>query len=479
MNRAETAASDGSATTAPAGDKAAGRSPMSEVDHAALARHEHFIPVTKAALVDRLTASDNWGDEETRREARRFFRYLDYWRLQTYTARLLDLQQDYETFSPDSDLLITRTFSDAEKNRMQHRVLTDVRYILTHANYTFVDPTNVHNILSKESFYGLDLHVDLDAFEELVIAYRGATHLTAERRKLSKFLRKEEFEVPIFRRLFVLFKLKSDERRIADLMQTSGMDRRKAQRFVKHRRRQLPKAMRDGSIYMKLFKNLPRSDLEMIFPNTEIKFKTWDKLKLGLTGSGALGAGAFGAAGKIALLASSPFVAIGAILGLGGVAFRQAMNFSNQRQKYMVVMAQNLYFHSMADNRSVLSKLAERAAEEDFKEEILLYGVLAKEHANRRDLPAIDKAIEKYLQTKFGAELDFDVKEALERLLADGVVTEDADGNLAALPPSKAAVLIDSHWDLFLDRLPDPAARDGTEAADDLVNRPDLGARAA
>lgn len=296
---------------------------------------------------------------------------------------------------------------------------------------------------------------------------------------MSKFLRKEEFEVPIFRRLFVLFKLKTDERRIADLMQKSGVDRKQAERFVKRRRRHLPKAMRDGNIYMKLFKNLPRSDIEMVFPNTEIKFKTLDKLKLGLTGGGALGAGMFGAAGKIALLASSPLVAIGAMLGLGGVAFRQAMNFSNQRQKYMVVMAQNLYFHSMADNRSVLSKLVERAAEEDFKEEILLYGVLAKETANRRDLPAIDVAIEAYLKTKFGLDLNFDVAEALERLIADGIVREDADGNLTALPPDQATRLIDEHWDAFLDRLPDPSASNGIEAIGIMENGMDRGARAA
>ena len=466
----------------------AGRSEVSQpgtanapprLDQAALARQEHFIPVTKAALVDRLTAPGAWDSDEQSRAARRFFRYLDYWRYQTYTARLLELQQDYEVFSPDSVLLVTKTYSDAEKAVKKQRVVSDIRYVLTHANYTFVEPQDVQVILTKESFYGLDLHVDLDAFEELMIAYRGATSLTAERRKLSKFLRKEEFDVPIFRRLFVMFKLKTDEHRIADLMQKTGFSHKKAARVVRRLRKKLPKAMRDGNIYMKLFKNLPRSDLEMIFPNTQIKFKRWDKLKLGVTGSGALGAGAFGAAGKIAMLTTSPLMAVVAIAGLGGVAFRQAMNFSNQRQKYMVVMAQNLYFHSMADNRSVLSKLAERAAEEDFKEEILLYAVLAKETANRRDLPLIDRAIENFLLSKFGVELDFDVEEALERLLAEGLVTEEANGDLTTLPPDKAALHIDGHWDLFLDRLPDLPPGETYEIPDGGFGTTTTGAKAA
>ncbi len=78
-----------------------------------------------------------------------------------------------------------------------------------------------------------------------------------------------------------------------------------------------------------------------------------------------------------------------ALAGLGGVAVRQATAFINQRNRYMVVMARNLYFHSMADNRGVVTLLADRAAEEDFKEEMLLYCVLAKEAGQRR---AISKA---------------------------------------------------------------------------------------
>ncbi len=127
-------------------------------------------------------------------------------------------------------------------------------------------------------------------------------------------------------------------------------------------------------------------------------------------------------------------MAAGAAIGLGGIAFRQAVNFINQKQRYMVVMAQNLYFHSMADNRGVMIKLADRAAEEDIKEEVLLYSVLAKEQAKRSDLPAIDAAIEQYLTTSFGVNVDFDLEDALGRLIADGLVAEAPDG---AFPPCR------------------------------------------
>ncbi len=225
----------------------------------------------------------------------------------------------------------------------------------------------------------------------------------------------------------------------------------------------MPPEVRDDNIYMKLFKNIPRSDLEMVFPNTQVRFRLFDKLWLGATASGGLGLGAVGAAGKLALLATNPFAAMGAVVGLGGVAFRQATNFMNQKQRYMVVMAQNLYFHSMADNRGVMLKLAARAAEEDIKEEMLLYSVLAKERARRQDLPDIDTAIEQYLGASFGVSVDFDIPDALSRLIADGIVTESSDGTLSTLPPREAALHIDRKWDLFLDELPEPVSAEGME----------------
>jgi hypothetical protein len=223
---------------------------------------------------------------------------------------------------------------------------------------------------------------------------------------------------------------------------------------------------------MKLFKNMPRADLEMIFPNTRVLFRLWDKIKLAITGGAGLGVGVVGAAGKLAVAASNPATAAGAVVGLGGIAFRQAMSFVNQRQRYMVIMAQNLYFHAMADNRGVMIKLADRAAEEDVKEEMLLYSVLAKEKVNRRDLNSVDEAIERYLANTFGVTVDFDDTDALSRLIRDGLVTEAPDGTLVTLPPREAALHIDRRWDEVLNNLPDLIERAGTEVEQTTANGP-------
>jgi uncharacterized protein DUF3754 len=425
-------------------------------------RREKFLPVTRHALLDRLTESKLWAGDDAR-WARRFMRYLDYWRRHSYAVKLLDLEQTYEPFSPDSDLLHTRKFNAEERAVMQKRLVAQMSDLLEQGNFTPVDPANVHFILTADSAYGLDLQVDLDAFEEILIYYRGATTLTERRRDIRKgYMGWREVRIPVFQRLFLLFKLKPFEMRVQEVMQERKIDRKEAERLVRQQRGLLPVTVSSDFIYLKLFKNLPRSDVEMIFPNTKVRFRLFDKIKFGVTAGSGLGMGAVGTATKLAV-ASNPYTLVAAVAGLGGIAIRQASNFINQRNRYMVVLAQNLYFHAMADNRGVMTLLADRAAEEDIKEEMLLYSVLAKERVNVADLRQVDEAIEQYLKKAFGIDVDFDVDDALERLKEEGIVNELADGTLETLPPCEAALHIDKIWDTCLDNLPDMVVQEGRE----------------
>jgi len=426
-------------------------------------RREKFLPLTRYALMDRLTLDKSWPEGDAV-QARRFMRYLDYWRRHSYSAELLDLEQTYEPFSPDSDLLTTRAFQVDEKQAMQKRLVEQMSHLLEQANFERIHPDDVKIILTKDSHYGLDLQVDLHAFEEILIYYRGAASVTERRRSVKKlYLWHEEIEIPIFQRLFILFKLKPSEVRIREVMAQQRVERKEAERIIKRLRGALPAAVKSDFVYMKLFKNIPRSDVEMIFPNTKVRFRLFDKIKFGVTASSGLGMGMFGTVGKVALVSTNPIALVGALAGLGGVAARQASNFINQRNRYMVVMAQNLYFHAVADNRGVMILLADRAAEEDVKEDMLLYSVLAKERVNIRDLKAVDEAIEQYLLDTFDLTVNFDVEDALRRLLEDGIVKQLSDGTLETLPPRQAALRIDQLWDACLDQLPDPLRREGEE----------------
>ncbi|NJO24243.1 MAG: DUF3754 domain-containing protein [Sphingomonadales bacterium] len=420
---------------------------------AALAR-EKFLPVTRHALMDRLTQPGLWPNGDAT-QARRFMRYLDYWRRHSYTIKLLDLEQTYEPFSPDTDLLHTRTFSPEERQGMQRRLVARMSELLEQANFTRVNPEAFHVILTKESHYGLDLQVDIRAFEEVLIYYRGATTITERHRDYRKaYLGWRETKVPVFQRLCIMFKLKPFDVRVREVMQERKVDSKEAEGIVKRLRKLLPGTVSSDYVYIKLFKNMPRSDVEMIFPNTKVQFRLFDKVKFGVTAGSGLGVGAVGTISKIAV-ASNPYTLVMALAGLGGVAARQASNFINQRNRYMVVMARNLYFHSMADNRGVMTLLADRAAEEDIKEEMLLYSVLARRQVNIRDLKTVDNEIEQYLLQTFGIDVNFDDEDALKRLKQEGIVTELEDGTLQVLQPQDACARIDKLWDACLDQLPD------------------------
>lgn len=447
---------------APAADAAdiARMDPHSE--EAASLRREKFLPVTRHALLDRLTAAHLWPSGDAH-DARRFIRYLDYWRRHSYAMRLVDIDATYEPFSPDSDLLHTRKYTAEERAVMQKRLVQQMCDLLVQGNFTEVDASCVHLVLTKNSHYGLDLHVDLKAFEEIKIFYRGATTITERRRDIRKaYIGWREVRIPVFQRLFLLFKLKPFDVRVREVMDEQKIDRKEAETIVRKARGLLPQTVSSDYVYMKLFKNMPRSDVEMIFPNTKVRFRLFDKIKFGVTAGGGVGVGVVGTATKIAV-ASNPYTLMGALAGLGGVAVRQASAFIHQRNRYMVVLAQNLYFHAMADNHGVITTMADRAAEEDVKEEMLLYSVLAKERVNIRDLKEVDQAIEDYLKQTFGVDVDFDVSEALERLKAEGIVAEAADGTLTTLAPHEAVRRIDELWDRSLDDLPDILREEGIE----------------
>jgi hypothetical protein len=416
---------------------------------------EKFLPVTRHALLDRLTVPDLWpkGDHV---QTRRFLRYLDYWRRHGYSAKLLDLEQLYEPFSPDTDMLQTRTFSDRERHAMQRRLVACMAELLTQGNFTRIAPEEFHIILTKDSHYGLDLKVDTDAFEELLIFYRGATTITERRRDIRKaYMGWKEIEVPVFQRLFILFKLKPFDVRVQEVMEQGKFDKKKAESIVRKHRKMLPDTVTSDRVYIKLFKNMPRSDVEMAFPNTKVRFRLLDKLKFGVTAGSGIGVGVVGTIGKLALL-SNPYTLVMTVGSLGGIVARQASNFVAQRNRYMVVLAKNLYFHSMADNRGVMTLLADRAADEDIKEEMLLYTWIANmPPLKARDLEAIDRDIEGYLKTAFGIDVDFDISDAFARLKQEGIITELEDGTLKTLPPAEAALHIDKLWDACLDQLPD------------------------
>jgi len=410
---------------------------------------ETFIPVTRFAIMERLTRSAAWpaGDAET---ARRFFQFLAAWRHQSYTERLLRLKEAYMPFSPDRDTVRATKYDPSDLKRMQRRLIKLVRCLLERANYRRIDKEMLDQIFTEDSAFGLDLEVDLSEFEEALLYFRGAGSKTIHQRHWKTlFLRSEASEIPTYQRLFLLLKLKPAETRITEIMQEEGCEAKKAAKLLKRHRRMLPEEVSSDFVYLKLFKKIPRADVQMLFPNTRVQFRPFDKVKLVLTAGGGTVASVASTVSKV-LVAVNPIKAAFALIGLVGVVFRQVMKFFNQRNQYMMVLAQNLYFHNLADNRGVLTLLSDRAEEEDIKEEMLLYALLAKEPLMEEELGEAQLAIEQYLEHEFGVTIEFDLLDALGRLKADGVIIKGEDGTLRAMNPAEGCDHIDAMWDEYL-----------------------------
>ena len=412
---------------------------------------EAFIPVSRFEIAEHLVANGVWGNTP-RDSIQRVFRYLAAWRHVVYKERLDELEQTYLPFSSETDLLRLGEFTADQLKDYRGRFIKGLRRLLKQANYIEVDRAEMEELMSHGSQYKLDLKVELADFEECILYRRGTDYRTEIRRSpWTLYLIKKPVQFPIYQRLCVLLKLWPEETRIAKVMADQNVSRRRAASIVRNSRSSLPAGIEADKIYIKLFKDIPHSDLEMLFPNTKVRLSRLDKIKIGGSAAGGVGLGLFGLITKVLLAAVfSPYALLVGLFGLGTVIFRQVMGFFNQRTQYMKVLAQNLYFHSLADNRSAFTLLANRAEEEDVKEDMLLYTVLATEKIHRHEIADVRIYLSSWLRQNYDVDVDFEAEDALGRLVRDGIVREDANGLLVTLKPDEALKHYDGMWDSYL-----------------------------
>ncbi len=430
-----------------------------------LSTKERFIPITRAALEDRIlqTEREAGGDALLLQKA---FGYLSVWRHHRYRERLTELKECYMPFSPDRDTIKVLQYGDDERDNKQRCLVRAVTALLERANYERISEDELSKILTHYSPHGLTLKVDVDEYEELLLYRRGADVENMKRGGLWNWVMgRTEMKVPIYKRLFLLLKLKPREERLREIMVREGVSRAKAEKLLEKYRANIPGDRSGDYIYLKVFKNIPQTDLQMLFPNTDVQLNLFDKIKLGATaGGGAIGSIA-GSATKLTAQAifTNPIGAALAIGGLAGVIYKQVKDYISKRNKYMLKLAQRLYFHSLADNRGVLTLLVDRAGEEDVKEEMLLYYFLAVRPTLQRELDELKRQIEQYLSDHFAIFINFDLRDALDRLTADGLVYADNDGRLRSLSPQDACTQLQRLWETALEE----SAKTMTSATED------------
>jgi hypothetical protein len=343
------------------------------------AKKERFIPVTFDELVEE-TAQVGIVDRD---QCNRFAALLRAHYHQEFHARMLETTNCYRLFNPDRDTIMRKHHSEEERQAIEKSFLDRIIPLLEDANYEELNEQEINDAITATSPYGVEVRVDFSKLEHVRLFFRGSALKEEKRRQLrTLFLKKERVETKIYRRLFLLFKQEHEGREL---------------------------------IHLKLFKDIPKSDLEMLFPNIRVKIALFDKVKLLITGGGGTVAGTMSLLGKLAA-GLEPMALLSAVGAFGAVIGKQIVSVFNHRTKYMAKLAQNLYFYNLGNNSGVLSHLFDAAEDEEVKEAFLAY-IFLLQQGECVSRTALDRAIESFMEKTFAIPMDFEIDDALEKLI--------------------------------------------------------------
>ena len=116
----------------------------------------------------------------------------------------------------------------------------------------------------------------------------------------------------------------------------------------------------------------------------------------------------------------------------------------------MKALSDNLYFKNLDNNAGVFHTLIDAAEEEDIKEALLAYTFLLKSESGL-SAQMLDEQIEHWFKSKYQCVLDFEISDALEKLVRMRLVTcsNEIEGNevYSALSLEHAKTILDKRWD--------------------------------
>ena len=406
---------------------------------------DRFIPFRKTDIIamccddSRMQASDR----ESFRELCRILEALFHFE---FHRRLESIKNCYAPFNPDADTRLVGGYTSEEKKRLQKELVSEMTAVLNSANFEKITSEDLSQALTEESLFKIRLQVDFGDFEEVIFFRRGES---VRQETLVSFwgLKKKSFKFTNYDRVVIYLKFKE--------YAYFESQARKNLNFI------------PGSTIIKLFHNVPKADLEMLFPNSRVRMKTIDKLIIGVPAvvSGIvvvvtkLGASLILIASVVAFwlgfrreearLNQHHIIALGVGLAtLGGFLFRQITKYKNRKIKFMKALSDNLYFKNLDNNTGVFYHLIDAAEEEETKEAILAYFFLLteKQPFTKKEL---DERIEKWFESRWNTRINFEIDDALAKLDRLGLANTRDGERLQCQPLKEAKRRLDDIWDNY------------------------------
>lgn len=395
---------------------------------------EHFIPFRK---LDVLRLAGEGAPTGFARVATLLGKVLG----QEFQERLERIKELYQPLDPNRDTLPAPGGSEAKDPAA---FTQELKELLERANYRALSDAELQEAFTSESVFRVKLHTELSDFRELTIYARGKRRRQEVIRTLFG-LRKRIIDVDFYER--VLINIRFQE----------------AERFSEKRRTKL--LFTPGTTQLKLFANVPAADLEMLFPNSEVRMKTLDKLMIGVPA--AIGIATMSAKIIVVLgflwaglrwvgqqtgvhqdqvdvgkLAAEAGLVIGACVAIYLFIGRQLMRYRFKKLQFIKALADNLYFRNLDNNAGAFHRVLDDACEEDVKEAVLAYRFLAPAPATAVQLDAM---VERWFTDTLKTTVDFEVEDGLAKLERLGLASRSGD-TWTALAPAAAEERLRCLW---------------------------------
>jgi hypothetical protein len=390
---------------------------------------EQFIPLRKSDLVETLASLPELGHGEG--DAFRRLCCLVHGLVhRDYQATLEELKDDYAPFDPDADTRRGGELTPEELDDRRGKLFERFNWLLQRGNFTHLDRGEIERALGKCSQWGLNLAVDFKIFDRLEIYARGDVTGKRTRRRLRQLFRPEVVDLPMYQRLVVIFRLRPS--------------------------RQISRVLDTHDVYIKIFKEIPKPDLDMLLPGTQVRMSLFDRAKIVLPTLSGVSIAIWKMVQGAFLVAAAGFYGSMAFLGLVGgtlgYGVRSFYGYLNTKQKYQLNLTQSLYYQNLDNNAGAIFRLLDEAEEQESREAMLAYFYLwrsAPPHGWRTE--ELDAHIEAFLRTAAERDVDFEVGDAMAKIERLQIVEPCPGGKWRAVPIDKALRVLERRWAILPD----------------------------
>jgi hypothetical protein len=377
--------------------------------------YQHFIPLARSELIDLLFADPDLPEGE-RDFLRPFCELVTIACHVEYHRRLLELKRAYDPFDPDTSAASLLRIPAGERQHRRNELYRDFAWLLERAHFRHLGQTEIEPVLDSASDWGIRMDVDFSAFEHLAIFARGDAVERRTRRRWTRLWKHEEVDVPLYRRLVLILKLRQHPR--------------------------LRGPVDTENVFLKVFKDIPKLDVMMLLPGARVRLSRIDRGRIGfplLTGAAVASLNILRQAIETFQdMMASPTAMWGLASVSLGYGYRSFYGYQQTKQRYHLTLTQSLYFQNLDSNAGVLSRLSDEAEEQDGLLALLAYHCLRR-YAGESGWSAadLDTSVELYLDRYADVVFNCPRGAALAQLRKLHLV-EEACGRFRAVPPARA-----------------------------------------